>query len=312
MQNPYRTQSKVNPQREKGRREIANDVFQALLSAPLSGGEYKVILVIIDRSWGFDKLSATISLKKYEKVTHISKQGIVDAIHSLEAKHIIVVERNGTKGTEYLFNKHYDTWEVPSTSQVELTSEPELVNQSGLAAEEALVKQSGQDLSSRVDKSSQVELTSTSQVVEPTTEPVKKHIKETSKETLKEKGGSSPPSLGPETPASRYLFEKTSRKRWQNLVQKEQFEKAESEVGEARMKEAIDWALTSGISNIKSMITASRRKKDGEPTRRDPGPRTERPDPHRRRHEAPTKEEYQASKEKYLRRKNHGEQTRKQ
>jgi len=81
-----------------------------------------------------------------------------------------------------------------------------------------------------------------------------------SKERLsKEVVGGKPPSLGAETSASKYLFEKTGRKRWANLVQKENFEKVEAEVGEARMREAIDWALTSGISNIKSILTAAKK-----------------------------------------------------
>lgn len=80
-----------------------------------------------------------------------------------------------------------------------------------------------------------------------------------SKSIKEVKGGPSSQGLVAQTPASKYLFEKTGRKRWQNLVQKEQFEKAEFAVGEERMKEAINWALTSGISNIKSIITAAKK-----------------------------------------------------
>ncbi len=50
---------------------------------------------------------------------------------------------------------------------------------------------------------------------------------------------------------------------------KEEFEKTETQVGEARMKEAIDWALLSGISNIKSILTAA--KKGGSHAGREQG-----------------------------------------
>lgn len=70
----------------------------------------------------------------------------------------------------------------------------------------------------------------------------------------------SKPIYGAATEASRYLFSKTGRKRWPNLVQKEKFEKCEAEVGHEDMKWGIDWALTSGISNIKSMMTAARKR----------------------------------------------------
>lgn len=105
----------------------------------------------------------------------------------------------------------------------------------------------------------------------PNSKLLKKH-KRNYKETTSTKveGDKSPDSLAAQTPASKYLFEKTGRKRWKNLVQKEEFERAEAEVGFERMKEAIVWALLSGISNIKSIITAARRGRHGEPTRRSP------------------------------------------
>jgi len=81
---------------------------------------------------------------------------------------------------------------------------------------------------------------------------------ENSSSKKKKKGAKAPDGLVATTPASKYLFEKTGRKRWGNLVQKEEFEKAEALVGEARMRSAIDWALLSGISNIKSIITAAK------------------------------------------------------
>lgn len=104
-------------------------------------------------------------------------------------------------------------------------------------------------------------------------------------------GGRSPPnggkapSTGALTPAAKYLFEKTGRKRWQNLVQKEEFEKAEQEVGEEGMKKAIDWALLKGfgLSQLQSILTVARKGdnhgKTGEPDRR---PGTHQPDIARR------------------------------
>ena len=194
MQNPYRALSKVNPQKEGHHREIANDVFHALMAARLSGGDYKVVLTVIDRTWGFGKLSAIISLSQFQEATLLSRQGVVKAIHSLDTKHIIVVNHtwgtNPKKATEYLFNKHYDTWNIPQPSQPEFTSnkgapskqelpnqQAQLVNHSRPVAEPVLVNPSGLDQSTPVDQSGKPELTSTSQLPEPTTEPVKKILK---------------------------------------------------------------------------------------------------------------------------------------
>jgi len=184
LENPYRALSKVNPQKEGHHREIANDVFHALMAARFSGSEYQVVLTVIDRTWGFGKLSAIISLSQFQEATLLSRQGVVKAIHSLDTKHIIAVSHtwgtNPKKATEYIFNKHYDTWNIPQPSQPEFTS-----NKGAPSQQAQLVNHSGLDQSTPVDQSGKPELTSTSQLPEPTTEPVKK-IKESLKENLKE------------------------------------------------------------------------------------------------------------------------------
>lgn len=114
MQNPYRKLSKVNPQKEQGHREICNPVFSALIRARLSGAEYQIILTVLDKSWGFGKQSALISLKAFQNNTSLSRQSVIAAIKGVAAKQIIAIHKNEKKGkvNEYLFNKHYDTWVV--------------------------------------------------------------------------------------------------------------------------------------------------------------------------------------------------------
>lgn len=172
MKNPWRELSKVNPQKEDGHREINNDIYHALMAARLPGAVYQIVLTVIDKTWGFTKPGAPISLAQFQRMTGLSHNGVCSAIKQAEQLRLIVVARTSTKVSEYMFNKHYDTW---LACQAEGTSE-----------EKQLVKQGVQDLSSRGYKTSQAEGTSTSQVATPGTEPVKKLIKETIKETSKE------------------------------------------------------------------------------------------------------------------------------
>lgn len=114
MENPHKQLSKISPQREKGNRQIANDVFSALIMAKLSGGEYQLALSLIDKSWGFNKTSDGISYSQMRKATKLTKPAVINSIKRLESKRIIVVDRKLVKGAlpvnEYLFNKYYDTW----------------------------------------------------------------------------------------------------------------------------------------------------------------------------------------------------------
>lgn len=117
MKNPWKQSSKVNPQAEKGYRRIANEVFLALIRAPLSASELKVVFCIIDKTWGFRKTSDVISKSQLVNLTGLSKSSVGYAIRSLKRKNIIYYESSGlyahgSRLNEFLFNKYYDTWSV--------------------------------------------------------------------------------------------------------------------------------------------------------------------------------------------------------
>ncbi len=115
MINPYKAQSKINPQRDDQHRRVAKEVWWALVRADISLSGYKVVLHVIDRSWGYDKLEASIGYASFIKATGLSKSSIRNAISELVRKHILVAERTpGDSKTPsvYMFNKHFDTWDA--------------------------------------------------------------------------------------------------------------------------------------------------------------------------------------------------------
>ena len=114
MQNPYTDFSSVNPQREDGHREIETSIFQALTRAGLSGLEYSLVLLIIDKTWGWNKTEDMIPLVQFVEGTQQDKSYIIRGLKSLEKRHIIVVQHvpggGRGRGNVYMFNKHWDTW----------------------------------------------------------------------------------------------------------------------------------------------------------------------------------------------------------
>lgn len=170
MKNPWREQSKVNPQRENGRREINNLCFQALIAARLSGAIYQIVLTVIDRTWGFNKQGSPISWTYFGEATGLSRQSVWLAIKKAEKLCLIVVERCGTKTGQYMFNKFYDTWKIPGkhwetwlASQLNHTSKDKL-----------LVNQITLDKSTKSHQ--------TSKLTMPSCEPTKENLKENLKE----------------------------------------------------------------------------------------------------------------------------------
>jgi len=233
----------AKPELEDGYTQIEHEVLEKLARTSLAPNQWRVLLFIIRKTCGWHKEVDSIANFQIVGGTGLCKAVVSRCLRRLSDLQLIT-----RKGKSIGFQKDWEKWgklAEPSTPEKLAIPSTELAESSTELAE------SSTELAESSTKVSSCAVT--------------QKIKDTiTKDTIQKKGGPSPQGLGAQTPASKYLFEKTGRKRWQNLVQKEQFEKAESEVGEARMKEAIDWALTSGISNIKSIITTSRRKKGGE------------------------------------------------
>lgn len=124
MKNPWKQYSKINPQRENGNRQIANDVFQALMSAELSGSEFRIVMAVINNTWGYGKKSDCIAISRFIEMTNLAERTIKKAIKTLkEARVLICAPSNirvhhGSPMNEFLFNKHYDTWKTQGCKNV--------------------------------------------------------------------------------------------------------------------------------------------------------------------------------------------------
>ena len=95
--------------RRVGFRQIDNDVFKALIAAKLTGAGYQIVLTVIDKTLGFQKEKAPISLTYFGKLTGLSRQSVRLAIKQAEDRRIIIAERNSTRPTIYALN--LDSWE---------------------------------------------------------------------------------------------------------------------------------------------------------------------------------------------------------
>lgn len=118
MKNPWKRYSKINPQRDDGNRQICNTIFHALIAADFTGAEYKIILVIIDKTWGFGKNDDSISINQFAKMTNLSERTVQRSLKKLNQLRVVYLSPFGRRVTtgsplnRYSFNKHYDTWRV--------------------------------------------------------------------------------------------------------------------------------------------------------------------------------------------------------
>lgn len=140
MKNPWKRLSKINPQREDGTRQINSDVLCALVKAKLPTAEMSVILIIISKTWGFNKTSDTISTSQFAEESGFPGRTIKRIRQELLNKRMIYFRASkrvirGTPLNEYSFNKHYDTWIIQNTKKGVTSSTGAIRGKKGVSPE---------------------------------------------------------------------------------------------------------------------------------------------------------------------------------
>jgi len=111
----------ASPQKENGFIGIANDLYEELTKVPLLGAELQVVLFVIRKTYGFNKIEDEISLTQFEKATCKSRPTIVKALKKLQLVNILQLVKTGDSKKSsniYKLNKDFDTWKLVNTSEL--------------------------------------------------------------------------------------------------------------------------------------------------------------------------------------------------
>jgi phage replication O-like protein O len=99
----------TTPQIENGYVKIANELIEELSKLYLSGNEWRVIMVVVRKTYGWNKKTDHISLTQFQKATNLSRPSVVRSLKKLVAKQILVAKQQPFI-KEYGLNKHYKEW----------------------------------------------------------------------------------------------------------------------------------------------------------------------------------------------------------
>jgi hypothetical protein len=106
-----------------GFRQISTELYKALIIADLTRACYKVILVVIDFTLGYNqRTEAEISLSTFSGHTGLSRPAVIQALRQLQANNMICLLKKGVNthnSSLYALNIDFETW---VTSKVHLTS----------------------------------------------------------------------------------------------------------------------------------------------------------------------------------------------
>jgi len=102
----------ANPQKENGHTALANELWDALARYRLSGEEWKVFVVIIRKTYGWQKKADIIPRSQFAELTGMTKRSVDRALHSLSAKSLIGVRKIADRqALEYSIIKDFEKWE---------------------------------------------------------------------------------------------------------------------------------------------------------------------------------------------------------
>lgn len=97
----------ANPQKENGYTAISNELLEQIYKLPLNGSEFRILLVVIRKTYGYHKKVDNISLTQFQKHTGIIRNNVCRSLKTLVSALILAKSDNG-----YSLNKNYDEWVV--------------------------------------------------------------------------------------------------------------------------------------------------------------------------------------------------------
>ena len=100
-------------QTENGYTKMANEIFDVLAQVELTGHEWRILLIVFRKTYGFNKKADSISFGQFSDLTGINRRAIIRSVKSLLLKNILHSVKNDTNGiNSYSFNKHFPEWRV--------------------------------------------------------------------------------------------------------------------------------------------------------------------------------------------------------
>lgn len=104
----------ANPQKEDGYTAIANELMEAIIAAPLGGGQVRLLLHLLRQSYGYNRKTASLSQSMFAEATGMHPKAVARELRDLEARRIVVVFREGGKTSSYSIQKDYQQWQTGS------------------------------------------------------------------------------------------------------------------------------------------------------------------------------------------------------
>jgi phage replication O-like protein O len=102
----------ANPQTENGFTRLADELLDALIRYPFTKRQYKVLLAVIRKTYGFQKREDDITAPQLAAMSGLDRANVIRAINEL-VRIGALNKRPGRFGQILGINKDYEVWQVP-------------------------------------------------------------------------------------------------------------------------------------------------------------------------------------------------------
>jgi phage replication O-like protein O len=102
----------ASPQTAHGFTRLADELLDALIRFPFTKRQYKVLLAMIRKTYGFQKREDDITAPQLAEMTGLDRANVIRTINELVAAGALI-KRPGQFGQVLGINKDYESWTVP-------------------------------------------------------------------------------------------------------------------------------------------------------------------------------------------------------
>lgn len=99
------------PEVDDGHTKIANELLDAIIQTDFSKRQYKILLFIIRKTYGWNKTQDDISRSQIVEATKLKNPHVTTTIQELLEMNVLIVS-NGNHAKKYKINKYYNTWRI--------------------------------------------------------------------------------------------------------------------------------------------------------------------------------------------------------
>lgn len=101
----------ASPQREDGHLDVANELAEALAYAPLSGTQFRLLWVILRKTYGWQKKMDMISASQFADATGIHRKVVERELRELTQRRYIIAWGDNHHPKTYGIQKDWQAWD---------------------------------------------------------------------------------------------------------------------------------------------------------------------------------------------------------